>query len=121
MNGLAAQLADLSGRMQLAGKATNLILQEIKNQAQKADERHAELVQKSLAQDRQLAQFDSRLSRVELALQTVQSELKTVAMQSKDYGGRFNQLHETLRSSHLSLSENLQGHLLSGKSLSLSR
>ncbi|OQE44312.1 hypothetical protein PENCOP_c002G05574 [Penicillium coprophilum] len=113
MNGLAAQIADLSGRIQLAGKATNLILQEIRNQAQKADERHAELVQKSLAQDRQLAQFDSRLSRVEQVLQTVQSDLKSVASQSKDYSGRFNQLHETLRSSHLSLSENLQGHLLS--------
>ncbi|KAJ5497352.1 Concanavalin A-like lectin/glucanase subgroup [Penicillium fimorum] len=113
LNGLAAQIADLSGRIQLSGKATNLILQELKNQAQKADERHAELVQKALAQDRQLAQFDSRLSRVEQVLQVVQSDLKSIASQSKDYSGRFNQLHETLRSSHLSLSENLQGHLLS--------
>ncbi|KAJ5405060.1 hypothetical protein N7465_006344 [Penicillium sp. CMV-2018d] len=108
MNGLAAQLVDISGRIQLAGKATNTILQELKNQAQKADQRHAELIQKSLAQDRQLAQFDSRLSRVEQLLQALQTDL-----QSKDYSGRFNQLHETLRSSHLSLSENLQGHLLS--------
>ncbi|KAJ5952775.1 Concanavalin A-like lectin/glucanase subgroup [Penicillium vulpinum] len=113
MNGLATQITDLSGRIQLASKATNLILQEIKNQAQKADQRHAELVQKSLTQERQLAQFDARLSRVEQALQVVQSELQSVALQSKDYSGRFNQLHETLRSSHLSLSENLQGHLLS--------
>lgn len=111
MNGLAAQIVDVSARIQLAGKATNTILQELKNQAQKADERHAELIQKSLAQDRQLAQFDSRLSRVEQLLQALQTDL-----QSKDYSGRFNQLHETLRSSHLSLSENLQGHLLSGKS-----
>lgn len=111
MNGLAAQIVDVSGRIQLAGKATNTILQELKNQAQKADQRHAELIQKSLAQDRQLAQFDSRLSRVEQLLQALQTDL-----QSKDYSGRFNQLHETLRSSHLSLSENLQGHLLSGKS-----
>ncbi|CAI7632886.1 unnamed protein product [Penicillium glandicola] len=108
LNGLAAQMADLSGRIQLGGKATNLILQEIKNQAVKAEQRHAEFTQKFLAQDRQLAQFDARLTRVEQLLQAVQTEL-----QSKDYNGRFNQLHETLRSSHLSLSENLQGHLLS--------
>lgn len=110
MNGLAAQIADVSGRIQLAGKATNTILQELKNQAQKADQRHAEILQKSLAQDRQLAQFDTRLTRVEQLLQALQTDL-----QSKDYSGRFNQLHETLRSSHLSLSENLQGHLRSGK------
>ncbi|KAJ5940281.1 hypothetical protein N7516_000449 [Penicillium verrucosum] len=108
MNGLAAQIADISGRIQLTGKATNTILQELMNQAPKADQRHAELIQKSLAQDRQLAQFDSRLSRVEQLLQVLQTDV-----QSKDYSGRFNQLHETLRSSHLSLSENLQGHLLS--------
>lgn len=108
MNGLATQIVDISGRIQLAGKATNTILQEMKNQALKADQRHAELIQKSLAQDRQLAQFDSRLSRIEQLLQALQTDL-----QSKDYSGRFNQLHETLRSSHLSLSENLQGHLLS--------
>lgn len=110
MNGLAAQIADVSGRIQLTGKATNTILQELKNQAQKADQRHAEILQKSLAQDRQLAQFDTRLTRVEQLLQALQTDL-----QSKDYSGRFNQLHETLRSSHLSLSENLQGHLRSGK------
>jgi mannose-binding lectin 1 len=111
MNGLAVQIADLSGRVQLTGKATNTILQELKNQAQKAEQRYAELLQKSLAQDRQFAQLDNRLSRVEQLLQVIQNDL-----QSKDYSGRFNQLHETLRSSHLSLSENLQGHLLSGKS-----
>ncbi|OQE77683.1 hypothetical protein PENNAL_c0059G07542 [Penicillium nalgiovense] len=108
MNGLAVQIADLSGRVQLTGKATNTILQELKNQAQKAEQRHAELLQKFLAQDRQSAQLDTRLSRVEQLLQVIQNDL-----QSKDYSGRFNQLHETLRSSHLSLSENLQGHLLS--------
>ncbi|KAJ5479732.1 hypothetical protein N7530_005241 [Penicillium desertorum] len=108
MNGLAVQIADLSGRVQLTGKATNTILQELKNQAQKAEQRYAELLQKSLAQDRQFAQLDNRLSRVEQLLQVIQNDL-----QSKDYSGRFNQLHETLRSSHLSLSENLQGHLLS--------
>jgi mannose-binding lectin 1 len=111
MNGLAVQIADLSGRVQLTGKATNTVLQELKNQAQKAEQRYAELLQKSLAQDRQFAQLDNRLSRVEQLLQVIQNDL-----QSKDYSGRFNQLHETLRSSHLSLSENLQGHLLSGKS-----
>ncbi|KGO65568.1 Concanavalin A-like lectin/glucanases superfamily [Penicillium italicum] len=108
MNGLAAQIADLSGRMQLAGKATNIILQELKSQALKADQRHEELIQKSLAQDRQLAQFDTRLSHLEQLIKVVQTDV-----QNKDYSGRFNQLHETLRSSHLSLSENLQGHLRS--------
>ncbi|KAJ5506716.1 hypothetical protein N7453_005673 [Penicillium expansum] len=108
MNGLAAQIADLSGRIQLSGKATNIILQELKNQALKADQRHEEIIQKSLAQDRQLAQFDTRLAHLEQLIQVVQTDV-----QNKDYSGRFNQLHETLRSSHLSLSENLQGHLLS--------
>ncbi|KAJ5782491.1 hypothetical protein N7457_004265 [Penicillium paradoxum] len=108
--GVAAQFADISGRLQLTTKAANTIVQEMKNQAQLAEKRHTELLQKTGAQDRlfasQLVQFDARLTRVEQLLQTVQRDLE-----NKD--GRFNQLHETLRSSHLSLSENLQGHLLS--------
>lgn len=111
--GLGAQIADLSGRLQLTNKATNMIVQELRNHAQQAEKRHAELLEKAGAQDRlfatQLVQFDARLTRVEQLLQVVQRDLE-----SKD--GRFNQLQETLRSSHLSLSENLQGHLLSGKS-----
>lgn len=113
---MAAQFADLSGRLQLTNKATNTIIQELKNQAQQAEKRHSELLEKTGAQDRllasQLVQFDARLSRVEQMLQVVQRDLE-----NKD--GRFNQLHDTLRSSHLSLSENLQGHLLSGKSVLL--
>ncbi|KAJ5457915.1 hypothetical protein N7475_009303 [Penicillium sp. IBT 31633x] len=108
--GLGAQIADLSGRLQLTNKATNMIVQELRNHAQQAEKRHAELLEKAGAQDRlfatQLVQFDARLTRVEQLLQVVQRDLE-----SKD--GRFNQLQETLRSSHLSLSENLQGHLLS--------
>lgn len=55
--------------------------------------------------------LDARLQRIEQMLQNVQRDLE-----GKDYSSRFNQLQDTLRSSHLSLTENLQGHLLSGKS-----
>jgi mannose-binding lectin 1 len=43
-------------------------------------------------------------------LQNIQRDLE-----GKDYRDRFNQLHETLRSSHMSLAENLQGTILNGK------
>lgn len=58
-----------------------------------------------------MAALDARLQRIEQMLQNVQRDLE-----GKDYSSRFNQLQDTLRSSHLSLTENLQGHLLSGKS-----
>ncbi|KAJ5558422.1 hypothetical protein N7535_008633 [Penicillium sp. DV-2018c] len=108
--GFAAQFADLSGRLQLSNKATNNIIQKLETQLQKAEQRHGELLQKIMAQERQQgslnAQFSSKLDRIEQLLQVVQRDLE-----SKD--GRFSQLQETLRSSHLSLTENLQGHLLS--------
>jgi mannose-binding lectin 1 len=114
--GFAAQIADLSGRLQLSNKATNIIIQKLETQLQKAEQRHAELLQKIMVQDRQQtslnAQFDAKLNRIEQLLQVVQRDLE-----GKD--GRFSQLQETLRSSHLSLTENLQGHLLSGKSSSV--
>jgi mannose-binding lectin 1 len=111
--GMAAQFVDLSGRLQLTNKATNTILQDLKNQASKSDARHTELLQKVATQDQIAALLDARLARIEQLLQNIQRDVE-----GKDYSSRFNQLHETLRSSHLSLSENLQGHLLSGKSIS---
>ncbi|KAJ5295669.1 hypothetical protein PENANT_c001G02964 [Penicillium antarcticum] len=107
-SGLAAQFVDLSGRLQLTNKATNTILQDLKNQASKGDARHTELLQKLASQDQIAAILDARLARMEQLLQNIQRDVE-----GKDYSSRFNQLHETLRSSHLSLSENLQGHLLS--------
>lgn len=62
-----------------------------------------------------MAALDARLQRIEQLLQNVQRDLE-----GKDYSSRFNQLQDTLRSSHLSLTENLQGHLLSGTSFLLS-
>lgn len=109
-NGIAAQFVDLGGRLQLTNKATNTILQDMRNQAAKSESRHAELLQ-NLASKDQVAALDARLQRIEQLLQNVQRDLA-----GKDYSTRFNQLHDTLRSSHLSLTENLQGHLLSGTS-----
>ncbi|KAJ5990361.1 hypothetical protein N7499_010872 [Penicillium canescens] len=106
--GMAAQFVDLSGRLQLTNKATNTILQDLKNQASKSDARHTELLQKVATQDQIAALLDARLARIEQLLQNILRDVE-----GKDYNSRFNQLHETLRSSHLSLSENLQGHLLS--------
>jgi mannose-binding lectin 1 len=108
MAGFAAQFADLSGRLQLTNKATNTILQDIKNQASKADGRHAELLQMLITKDQYNA-LESRLARMEQLIVNIQRDLG-----DRDYSNRFNQLHDTLRSSHLSLSENLQGHLLNG-------
>ncbi|KAJ5770275.1 uncharacterized protein N7511_002326 [Penicillium nucicola] len=107
-SGLAAQFVDLSGRLQLTNKATNTILQELKNQVSKGDAHHTELLQKLASQDQIAALLDARLARMEQLVQNIQRDVE-----GKDYSSRFNQLHETLRSSHLSLSENLQGHLLS--------
>ncbi|KAJ5102169.1 hypothetical protein NUU61_004391 [Penicillium alfredii] len=105
--GIAAQFVDLSGRLQLTNKATSNILQDLRMQASNAESRHSELLSRAATKD-QVAALDARLQRIEQLLQAVQRDLE-----GKDYSNRFNQLHETLRSSHLSLSENLQGHLLS--------
>lgn len=113
MAGLAAQFVDLSGRLQLTNKATNTIIQDMKNQAVKADVRHAELLEKLITKDQYNA-LDNRLAHLEQLLTTILRD-----MGDRDYSSRFNQLHDTLRSSHLSLSENLQGHLLNGESLNM--
>ncbi|KAJ5585013.1 uncharacterized protein N7459_004813 [Penicillium hispanicum] len=105
--GITAQFVDLGGRIQLQNKATNTILQDMKAQASKSDARHAEILQNTASKD-QIAALESRLQRIEALLQNIQRDLE-----GKDYSGRFNQLHDTLRSSHLSLTESLKGHLLS--------
>jgi mannose-binding lectin 1 len=109
--GIGAQFVDLQGRIQLQNKATNTIIQDLKAQAGKSDARHTEIMQK-LASKEQVAALDARLQRIESLLQNIQRDLE-----GKDYSSRFNQLQDTLRSSHLSLTENLQTHFLSGKSL----
>lgn len=108
--GIGAQFVDLQGRIQLQNKATNTIIQDIKAQGGKSDSRHTELMQK-LASKEQVAALEARLQRIESLLQNIQRDLE-----GKDYSSRFNQLQDTLRSSHLSLTENLQSHFLSGKS-----
>ena len=100
---------DLSNRLQLQSKAINAISQDVKGQATKGDTRHSEVLRNTASRD-QVASLEARLQRIESALQSIQRDLE-----GKDYSGRFNQLHDTLRSSHLSLTENLHGHLLSGK------
>ncbi|KAJ5098074.1 hypothetical protein N7532_005075 [Penicillium argentinense] len=114
-NGIAAQFVDLSGRLQLTNKATSNIIQDLKAQASKSDARQTELLQK-LASKEQVAALDARLQRIEQLLQNVQRDLE-----GKDYSSKFNQLHDTLRSSHLSLSESLQGSVLSAITASTPR
>jgi mannose-binding lectin 1 len=105
--GIGAQFVDLQGRIQLQNKATNTIIQDLKAQGGKSDSRHTEIMQK-LASKEQVVALDARLQRIESLLQNIQRDLE-----SKDYSSRFNQLHDTLRSSHLSLTESLQSHFLS--------
>ncbi|KAF9892450.1 hypothetical protein FE257_001558 [Aspergillus nanangensis] len=101
-----AQFVDLASRIQLISHATNNIIREIGNQGTKSDSRQTELVQK-LATKEQVANLDTRLQKMEQTLQSIQRDLG-----GRDYSGRFNQLEKTLRSSHLSLTENLQGHFM---------
>lgn len=108
--GIAAQIVDLGGRVQLVNRATDNIIQDLHSQSSKSDTRHSEILQHIASKD-QVAAIDARLQRIEQLLQNVQRDLE-----GKDYSTRFNQLHDTLRSSHLTLSESLQGSVLSGKS-----
>lgn len=78
-------------------------MREISNQNIKTDNRHNDLL-------REVRNLDSRLQKMEQALQVVLRDLE-----GKDYRSSFLQLQETLRSSHMSLSENLQGHVLDGE------
>jgi lectin, mannose-binding 1 len=99
------QFADLHNRIQFLHHGSNSILREVINLGEKAKSSHQELLQIVVTRD-QLANLDSRLQRIEQTLQAIQRDLE-----GKDYRDRFNQLHETLRSSHLSLAETLQGSI----------
>lgn len=105
---MTEQYVDLSTRLQLINQASNTLIRELTSQNSKSETRHADLLQKLATKD-QLAAFDARLLRLEQMLQAVQRDLE-----GKDYKDRFNQLQETLRSSHLSLSESLHGTVLNG-------
>lgn len=98
---------DLVTRFQQVTDATNNALREMSNQNTKTDNRHNDLL-------REVHNLDARMQKMEQALQVVLRDLE-----GKDYRGSFVQLQETLRSSHLSLSENLQGHVLDGEFIPL--
>lgn len=100
------QFASLDSRIQVLNHATNDIAREIGNQNTKSETQHAELLKRL----DEASAFDARLQRIEQALHTIQRDLE-----GKDYRDRFAQLQDTLKSSHLSLSENLQGHFLDGE------
>ncbi|OXV08244.1 hypothetical protein Egran_03993 [Elaphomyces granulatus] len=100
-----SHFADIRSRLQTINTGSNSILREIMSLNKDAKDNYRELLQKVVTKD-QLASLDSRLQRIEQALQTVQRDLE-----GKDYRDRFNQLHETLRSSHARLSENLQSSI----------
>jgi len=101
------QFVDLGNRIQQINHATNSIIRDIGTQDSKADSRNADILRKL---DQVIAGLDARMQRLETSMQTIQRDLE-----GKDYRDRFAQLQETLKSSHLSLSENLQTHFLDGK------
>lgn len=105
----SAQFFDLGNRIQLQSKATNGIAQDIKALVTKSESRHGEILRNTVSKD-QFNSLDNRLQRIETLLQNIQRDLE-----GKDYSSNFNKLHDTLRSSHLSLRENLQDHFLNGK------
>ncbi|GAB1210422.1 hypothetical protein APSETT445_009214 [Aspergillus pseudonomiae] len=109
------QFVDLAARIELVNKATSNVIREIGNQAKQSENRHLDLQQK-LATKEQVAGFDARLQKIEQMLQTIQRDLE-----GKDYHSRFNQLQDTLRSSHQTLTEHLQGSVLSAITASTPR
>ncbi|KAF5866447.1 hypothetical protein ETB97_011999 [Aspergillus alliaceus] len=109
------QYVDLSARIELVNKATGNIIREIGNQGKQSENRHLDLQQK-LATKEQIASLDARLQKMEQILQSIQRDLE-----GKDYHSRFNQLQDTLRSSHLTLTEHLQGSVLNAITASTPR
>ncbi|RDW79186.1 putative lectin family integral membrane protein [Aspergillus mulundensis] len=107
LGSINAQFVDIGSRIQLINHATNNIIRELGNQASKSETRQSELLQR-LATKEQIQGLDARLQRMEQTLLSIQRDLE-----GKDYRDRFNQLHETLRSSHQSLTENLKDNVLS--------
>ncbi|KAL4780149.1 concanavalin A-like lectin/glucanase domain-containing protein [Aspergillus varians] len=106
LSSINAQFVDLGSRIQLINKATNNILREAQSQGSKSETRQADLLQR-VATKEQIQGLDARLQRMEQMLISIQRDLE-----GKDYRDRFNQLHETLRSSHVSLTENIKDNLL---------
>ncbi|KAB8239193.1 putative lectin family integral membrane protein [Aspergillus alliaceus] len=109
------QYVDLSARIELVNKATGNIIREIGNQGKQSENRHLDLQQK-LATKEQITSLDARLQKMEQILQSIQRDLE-----GKDYHSRFNQLQDTLRSSHLTLTEHLQGSVLNAITASTPR
>lgn len=101
---ITQQFVDLGSRIQLINHATNNIIREIGSQGSKSETRNADILRKL---DQVIIGLDARMQRLEQNMQAIQRDLE-----GKDYRDRFAQLQETLRSSHLSLSENLRGHFL---------
>ncbi|KAL6231934.1 hypothetical protein BDW75DRAFT_218765 [Aspergillus navahoensis] len=107
LGSINAQFVDLGSRIQLINHATNNIIRELGNQASKSETRQSELLQRLVTKE-QVQGLDARLQRMEQTLLSIQRDLE-----GKDYRDRFNQLHETLRSSHQSLTENLKDNVVS--------
>ncbi|KAE8154748.1 putative lectin family integral membrane protein [Aspergillus avenaceus] len=101
-------IVDLGGRIELINKA-------ISNQGKLSETRHQDLQQK-FATKEQVASLDARLQRMEQILQTIQRDLE-----GKDYRDRLSQIQESLRSSHLTVTEILQGSLLEAVTASAPR
>lgn len=104
------QFADLHNRLQLINHATTNLIREVTALSSKTDRNHKELLQNLVTRD-MLANLDARLLRIEQGLQAIKRDLE-----GKDYQDRFAQLQETLRHSHVSLAENLQGAVTNSKS-----
>lgn len=94
------QFVELGSRLQLINHASNNLIRDIANQNSKAENRHNDLI-------REIHNLDARTQKLEQSLQNIQRDLE-----GKDYRDRFAQLQDTLRSSHLSLSENLQENFI---------
>lgn len=109
MNSMNTQLANLGARLQLIDKAIANTMRDISSQGSKSNTRQSELLQRLATKDH-VQGLDVRLQRMEQTLLTIQRDLE-----GKDYRDKFNQLHETLRSSHLSLTENIKDNFLSGR------
>ena len=107
---MTQEFVDLGARIQLINQGTNNVIRELTNQGSKSENRHGDLLQKLATRD-QVSALDARLQRMEQMLQAIQRDLA-----SNDYKDKFNQLQETLKSSHLTLSESLQGTVYSGMS-----
>lgn len=109
MNAINTQLVNLGARLQLIDKAIANTMRDISSQGSKSNNRQSELLQRLATKDH-VQGLDVRLQRMEQTLLTIQRDLE-----GKDYRDKFNQLHETLRSSHLSLTENIKDNFLNGR------